>query len=49
MVLQVEQMLPEVLRPVSRDDWQKHEVQVEGSAASQEVWAVVRVVQVRPH
>lgn len=49
VVLQVEQMLPEVLRPVSRDDWQKHEVQVEASAASQDVWAVVRVVQVRPH
>lgn len=42
-------MLPEVLRPVSRDDWQKHEVQVEASPDSQEVCALVRVVQVRPH
>lgn len=48
-VLQVEQMLPEVLRPVSRDDWQKHEVQVEAAADSQEVCAPVRAVQVRPH
>ena len=37
VALQVEQMLPEVLRPVSRDDWQKHEAQVEASAASQDV------------
>lgn len=47
--LQEEQTLPEDLRPVSRDDWQKHEVQVEASPDSQEACAPVRAVQVRPH
>lgn len=42
-------MLPEVLRLVSRDDWQKHEVQVEAAPDSQEVCASVNVVQVNPH
>lgn len=47
--LQELQMLPEDLRPVRREDWQKQEVQDEASPASQEFWALVRVVHVRPH
>ena len=47
--LQEEQRLPEVLRPVSRDDWQKHEVHEAGSPDSQDVCAFIRAGQVRPH
>jgi hypothetical protein len=34
-----EHRLPEVLRVVRRDDWQKQETQVDSAAASQLLWA----------
>lgn len=48
-VLQEEQTLPEDLRPVRREDWQKQEVQEAAAPDSQEVWALVKAVQDRPH
>ena len=47
--LQDAQTLPEDLRPVKREDWQKHEAQESEVPDSQEVWALVSAEQVRPH
>lgn len=47
---QLEQTLPDVLRPATRVDWQKHETQVDESAAAVQLsCAPYRVEHERPH
>lgn len=47
--LQEEQTFPEDVRDVRREDWQKHDCHEAAAPDSQDVCALVRSVQDRPH